>query len=106
MLTIANAFSINMLEGDQFDLRIEKIDSAQVTDLLRSTEFRSVVGHTDTAAVMSSLLGVEIPANRTTYHLSSADTLIVGQYRGPRLAEGTMELPEGATITFYKVTLS
>ena len=63
----------------------------------------SAVGHADTAAVFSSVLGVEIPCNRATVALKEGDVALVGQYSGPRLPEGAVSLPEGAAIKWVIV---
>jgi hypothetical protein len=63
----------------------------------------SAVGHETTAAVFSSTLGLTVEFNRTTTTLQSGDVALLGQYRGPRLAEGATELPEGATIQWLRV---
>ena len=65
----------------------------------------SAVGHADTANVFSGVLGVNVPANRATVILKKDETALVGQYIGPRLPEGALALPEGATIKWLLVTL-
>jgi len=67
--------------------------------------FTSAVGHADTAAVFSSQLGTKVEANRTTVSLSEGDVAVIGQYQGPRLEEGTTNLPEGAKIIWLRVTI-
>lgn len=59
----------------------------------------SFVGHADTA----NILGVE--CHRGDLKITENDVLYVAQYMGPRLPEGATELPEGAVIEFYRVTL-
>jgi len=66
---------------------------------------KSIVGHADTAAVLSSILGMEVKFNRETVSLVKGDTLIVGQYKGPRMEEGCKALPPGATIEWLFVTI-
>ena len=63
----------------------------------------SAVGHADTAALFSTILGRDIPANRASVKLDDETILLVGQYTGPRLPEGTTELPAGATIVWWRV---
>ena len=57
----------------------------------------------DTAAIFSSLLGLDVPCNRATFQLKEGVTLFVGQYKGPRLPEGATSLPEGATVEWAMV---
>jgi len=49
--------------------------------------FESAVGHQSTAEILSTLLGIEVPVNRTAIKLQSGDILIVFQLN-IRLAEG------------------
>ena len=97
---LLNAFSLNMLVGNA-DIVVREV-SESVAAIL-ATSFTSAVGHADTAAVFSSVLGVEIPCNRATVALKDGDVALVGQYSGPRLAEGATSLPEGATIKWMVV---
>ncbi|RMD62409.1 DUF1874 domain-containing protein [Candidatus Parcubacteria bacterium] len=100
---LANAFSLNMLANLPATVRVEALSKAEASELARNAQ--SVVGHADTAAVFGDELGYEVPANRTTVSLEPGDVLVVGQYRGPRLPEGATKLPEGATISWMRVTI-
>ena len=97
---ILNAFSLNMLDGNA-DITVREV-SQRVAAIL-ATSCTSAVGHADTAAVFSNVLGVEIPCNRATVALKDGDVALVGQYSGPRLPEGATSLPEGATIKWLVV---
>ena len=99
-MLLTNAFSLNMLPADLDDvnIRIRKVAPSDVP-----ANLESVIGHPDTARVAGQILGREVPANRVTVTVEPGDTIYVAQYRGPRLAPGTTELPEGASITFYRV---
>jgi hypothetical protein len=66
----------------------------------------SAVGHADTAALFSDILSLNIPCERRTITLSANDTILVGQYNGPRLPEGATTLPEGASIRWLHVTVT
>jgi len=110
MFYITNAFSLNMIEES---LDYGEIVFAVVEDpveFIRETEARlgkavSAVGHADTAAVFAGILGTEVQAARTSVILTPSDVLLVGQYKGPRLPEGSTELPAGSKITWYHVAL-
>lgn len=65
----------------------------------------SCVGHADTAAIFSEVLGVPVPVARASITLEKGKEALVGQYSGPRLPEGSTTLPEGATIKWLKVTV-
>ena len=97
---ILNAFSLNMIVGNA-DIVVREISVSVAASL--AADCTSAVGHADTAAVFASVLGVEIPCNRATVALKEGDVALVGQYSGPRLAEGATTLPEGATIKWFIV---
>ena len=104
-MKLLNAFSLNMLppfEGEVV-IKIRKLTLEEARTLLAGG-FTSAVGHEDTARLLTGLLGVEVPFNRTTVTLNPGDQAIVAQYRGPRLPEGATQLPEGASFEFFLVT--
>jgi hypothetical protein len=70
---------------------------------LLESEFICAIGHPDTARIVSSILGVNIQPRRLTVELARDDSLLVAQYRGPRLEAGATELPKGATLEFWQV---
>lgn len=100
---VLNAFSLNMLAEMPASIKVEEVSREDAAAL--AAQAVSAVGHTDTAAVFSSVLGVPVPANRATVSLAKGDRVLVGQYRGPRLPEGATTLPEGATIQWVVVTV-
>ena len=97
---ILNAFSLNMIVGNA-DISVREIIQAAAACL--AADCTSAVGHADTAAVFSNVLGVTVPCNRATVALKDGDLALVGQYSGPRLPEGATSLPEGATIKWLVV---
>ena len=99
---ILNAFSLNMIVGNA-DIVVREITKDVAASL--AANCTSAVGHADTAAVFSHVLGVEIPCNRVTVALKDGDVALVGQYSGPRLPEGATALPEGATIKWLVVAV-
>lgn len=100
-MLLLNAFSFNMVS---LPVRVSarEISVEEAKDLL-GADLESAVGHADTAAVFGAVLGFAVEARRVTVALASGDRAVVGQYRGPRLAEGATELPEGATIQWLLV---
>ena len=98
---LCNAFSLNMLEKEEDFalLRVSKIEGGDIPP-----NAISAVGYTDTAAVLTGILGFKVEANRISLKLTHDDTLYVAQYHGPRFPEGTVVLPDGSTFDFYKVT--
>ena len=108
-VVIANAFSLNMLslEVGITDLQVCPASPDVIRqEIEEEGGFTSVVGHADTAAVFSSLLGLDVPCNRATFTLEEDVVLFVGQYKGPRLPEGATSLPEGAKVEWAMVTIA
>ena len=97
---LTNAFSIQMLPGPT-TVRFEEIDTTEVP-----TNVISAIGHADTAAVLSDILGFEIPMNRTFVTLEEDTELFVAQLVGGRLPEGSTTLPEGFRFKFFRVTIA
>jgi hypothetical protein len=96
---LTNAFSIQMLPGPT-TVRFEEIDVTEVP-----TDVVSSVGHADTAAVLSDILGFEIPMNRISVSLDEFTELFVAQLVGGRLPEGSTTLPEGFKFKFFRVKI-
>ena len=92
---------------------MEMLEEAEVTavfkkvnmDEVKKADSTSVVGHPDTAAVLSSLLGKIVDFNRVSVKLESGSILYVAQLEGGRLPEGATTLPEGASFKFVRVTI-
>lgn len=97
---LTNAFSIQMLPGPT-TVRFEEIDTTEVP-----TDVTSAVGHADTAAVLTNILGFEVPMNRVSVSLDEFTELFVAQLVGGRLPEGSTSLPEGFKFKFFRVTIA
>lgn len=105
MIYLANSFSLQMLDLEKHSLvEVTPLTMQEVKELLGS-DFVSAVGHQDTAGVLTTLLGVDIPFNRINVTLTPGDSLVVAQLIGGRLPEGSTTLPEGFTFKFLKVEL-
>ncbi len=98
--TIANAFSLNMIAAP-CTVEVQEIS----LETVKAFALTSAVGHADTAAILSGLIGQTIPFNRVNVSLGKNQSMIVAQYNGPRLPEGTTTLPEGASFKFLLVTV-
>lgn len=104
---LSNAFSLNMLALDGLDdarsvtVHVTPLTLEQAQRLARTLP--SFIGHEDTARLFAKLLGRDVDCNRATLRLASGEFLLVGQYSGPRLPEGTVELPPGSTIRWLRV---
>lgn len=108
MKYITNAFSLNMLGEIEAETvaRIEVRPAPEMRVALFAKTAKSIVGHADIAALISADVGIPVPTNRESVELAPGDELMVAQYRGPRLAEGATELPDGAVISWLWVKLS
>jgi hypothetical protein len=101
---LANAFSLNMLDDcDGVQVRFTKVRKDQLA--AEVAELPSIVGHADTAALFTRLLGRPVEVARDSVRLKRGEYLIVGQYVGPRLAEGATSLPKGATVKWVRVDI-
>lgn len=102
-ILISNAFSLKMLSSFAANIRTEELTVPQVKETL-SEGFQSGMGHS--TELVSEILGMDIPMNRTNDKIQDGESVLVAQYVGPRLPEGATELPEGATLKFIKVTVT
>ena len=99
---LGNAFSLQMLDTTKTtDIKVTPVDASVVA----SSDFTSVIGHPDTAAVVSNILGKDVACNRVSVSLSKGDILYVAQVVGGRLPAGATTLPDGFSLTFLKVTI-
>lgn len=94
---LGNAFSAGMLAGTSL-VEFEVLDIAAARAWVASPGWMSCLGHADTALLVSALLGVDAPMQRVSTELHVGDELLIAQYNGPRLPEGSVALPEGAKI--------
>lgn len=104
-MKILNSFSLNMLQNLDGEVTHKVIPLEEAKEWARVGVLESTVGHADTAAIFGSQLGMDVPAVRSTISLPKGELVLVGQYRGPRLAEGAKELPQGASIVWILLTV-
>jgi len=120
---LANAFSLNMIQSGYAVTRpisgktarhLAGVIPGQVEDTRLGTSVQlepdytpaiCIVGHKDIMAIINDSLGTKYRSERKTVSLSPGDGVVVGQYIGPRLPEGTTELPEGAVIKWFRVDI-
>ena len=96
---IGNAFSLQMVADNAIIAKVE-VSPEEIPQ-----EAVSIIGHKDTAAVVSTILGREVPCNRESVMLSDEDVLYVAQIVGGRLPEGATTIPDGMEIRFYRITV-
>lgn len=102
-MKLFNAFSLQMIDIDiMANVQFEAINKEKAARLL-SNSVDSYIGHADTAAVVSNILGIQVECNRRFGHIDKGETAIVAQVVGGRLPEGCTKLPENMKIKFYKV---
>ena len=102
-ILITNAFSLNMLSSFAANIQTEELTVPQTVEALRDG-FESGMGHS--TELVSSILGMDIPQNRSNNKIQDGESILVAQYVGPRLPEGCTSLPEGASLVFIKVTVT
>lgn len=99
---LSNAFSLGMLPRNvQSGYQPFVPSPAKQPTIDDVANFVSIVGHENTAKMLSALLGAEVAFNRQTVTLAPGDGLLVAQYVGPRLPEGATELPIGARVEWW-----
>ena len=111
-MKVLNAISLNMLDpaatGFKIVDRLTVIEqdigyNADGLDVVHWNHIESCIGHEDLCKVVHARYGVKIPFNRVSNTLSPGERVLVVQYKGPRLPEGSTKLPEGSTIDFLVV---
>ena len=105
MAYLTNAFSLNMLLSFDAVIKTQEISAEAAAEIVRNDGLISAVGHQDTAAVFSSVLGTHVSMSRITVSLAKGDVILVGQYSGIRLPEGATTLPPGSQIRWVLVTI-
>lgn len=96
-MKLFNSFSLNMIPGGG-EITFIPISTKTAAFLLRDG-VESFVGHAETATVIASALGMDVPFNRINGSIE--DEAVIAQYIGPRLPEGATALPDGAEIRFF-----
>lgn len=99
MIYISNAFSPQMLGGKSGLINPVSRDEARET--IAGKPVKSIIGHADVCSIINEQLGTHFEKNRESIILGRDDVLVIGQYIGQRLPEGTNHLPEGAHIEFF-----
>jgi len=98
---ISNAFSLQMLPSMEIN-KCGKIEYAILSENAFK-EFakgaKSIVGHEDTARVLS------VEFNRESVTLEKGDILLVAQLVGGRLPEGATTLPENCHFKYFSIKI-
>ena len=107
-MVVVNAISLNMLppEVQSGGIIFRRLSLEEAQRLVREAgTVVSAIGHADTARLVGRQLGIELPADRRSVQLGD-EYVLIAQYIGPRLPEGTTELPSGARIEYFVVRLA
>lgn len=99
---LSNAFSQRMLDKLKWTAVLYGPATAEE---IAETNFVSVVGHRDTASLLSNILGKEVEFNRASIEFHEGDILYIAQLDGERLPEGCTELPKDTKLSFMKAEI-
>ena len=107
-LYFGNAFSINMLSGRTTLMYIPLGKDQIKAEFILNPDFNLIpcIGHADTAHVVQNDMQLDNELfNRISVKpdFEAGDVLLVAQYEGIRLPEGTTTLPEGSKLTYWIV---
>ena len=109
-MKVLNSFTLNAVPAAAqgralITAQFAPMSAVEAGRLLAGRGLESFVGHADTARLFSAQTGVEVPFNRAFSQLAAGEEFVLGQYLGPRLPEGSTQLPEGARIQWYLVSI-
>jgi len=81
---LANAFTPAMLAPDTNGFSVTEIDEDTAKEILQKIPFVSSIGHEATAAFISELAGVNVPANRVSIQAHPGEAVLVLEIALPR----------------------
>lgn len=97
---VCNAFSLQMLGNRNSIAVTTPLTKDEARELVRTASVVSAIGHADTAAKVSSDLGLSLQANRVSIKLLNGEKMLVAQFPGGRLPEGTTALSPGVELEY------
>lgn len=106
-MKLNNAFTAGMLVLPA-TVRFEPLSEVMARELA-AKGLESCVGHQGSADLFSAKLGIPVPLNRVSVKLTEGESILLGQYVGPRLPEGRVLNAEelaAAGIQWVLVTVS
>ena len=81
MIYFCNTFSLHMLPqmkcGKTANVRVERISTGQVRQMLKGNAWKSYYGHESSVRILGKYLDIFIPVYRGTLRLGPRDILIV-----------------------------
>ena len=89
---------------------IQTLSTGQVKELLNyavspNSEVVYAFRSKNLARILSKHLDIAITPNYDDIKIGKEDILIYAQYCGGRLSEGCEDLPEGTSVTWYKIAV-
>ena len=113
MMTLTNAFSVNMLTATNYDdelvpthVMFQPLTEDEAKEWL-SGGIDSAIGHPATAEILTARLGMPVKCNRQNVSIGRGGSMIVAQLTVPRLGEGEVLSAEQVAqlpIQFWYVT--
>ena len=95
---LGNAFAGSMVIGRA---EIIKDDIDEETAAIIAKNAKSVIGHQQTADILTKRFGYPVAFNRENLRLETGDILVTAS-ANKRLPEGVTELPEGYELVFQR----
>lgn len=86
-------------------MEIQPISQRKTYEILDEFGVDSFVNQPNMAALLGSMLGLEIDVNKELLVLTKDEPIIIAEYIGIKLPPFVSVLPNGAMIKFYLVTL-
>jgi hypothetical protein len=109
---IATEFSVDTIRSIKaygtdtpLRIRVESLSLDEAREWVHSIECKTCLANTVTATIIYSLLEVADLEHRDEFEFSEHDSILVAQYPGSRLPDGTKALPTGTTISWILVTI-
>lgn len=105
MLFITNGFSDSMKRDINMVAIPYVLTKEQFINIIQSSEFESVIGHSNIAEFITKLTGVEINKNRKGILLNYDDEVITVSFNGrlpERINEEHVELDNRANFTYKR----
>jgi predicted AlkP superfamily phosphohydrolase/phosphomutase len=78
MIYVLNSLIIpaNFDKYKKLKVVLEKISTEEAREILKNNQFTSAIGHEGTSKLLTDILGVNIPTNRTSVYFEPGDTAI------------------------------
>lgn len=108
MKVLLNSFSLNFFPNiDVLNITIKKLSENDMKNNVLNNTFISFLGHQDLCNILNTKFDTDqFVFNRSSFQWTKAvSSVIIAQYKGERLPEGTTALPPNSSIEYYEVTV-